>query len=344
MLSRETPVGKTLSNRLGVRRLVMGVLAPLALSCCGCPALDALPSQAPVQEMTEEQSQHKYLLYVPSIYSDKHAWPVIVACHGTWPYDTAELQMREWARFAETTGIIVIAPKLLGTKGDFPPTPEQQIALQREDEKTILGAVSAVKRRYSVAENEVFMTGWSAGGYSILYTGLRNPDVFRALAIRQGSFDERFMDIPKDMVDPWQKVLVIYGVSDLLRDQSMAMLKWLWAAGIHPDEREITGSHRRIDPALPWKYFRDKAKDSPWARIRATVPDSSKPLEIRFDLDAVPKVVRQKWFFGDGSDSHDASPVHAYAEPGRYEVSVNIAMANGKKYSRKRFVQVDRFP
>jgi predicted esterase len=293
--------------------------------------------------MTEEQSERPYLLYVPSTYSDRHSWPLIVACHGTWPYDTAELQMREWAMFAEDNGIIVVAPKLLGTKGDFPPPPDQQIALQREDEKAILRVVSAVKGRYRIAENEVFMTGWSAGAYTILYTGLRNPDVFRALAVRQGSFDARFMDVPKECTDSWQKVLVIYGVSDLLRDQSMAMLKWLWTAGIHPDEREITGSHRRIDPGLPWKYFREVAKRSPWARIRFRPVDSSKPLEVRFDLDALPKAVKQKWFFGDGGESHDAAPVHAYAEAGRYEVTVNVALENGKKYARKRVIQVGQF-
>ncbi|HVP12260.1 MAG TPA: PKD domain-containing protein [Phycisphaerae bacterium] len=326
-----------------LRRLAtVSLLSGLALLCCGCPALETLPSQAKVHEETDEQSRRQYLLYVPSTYSDKHAWPLIVACHGTWPYDTAELQMREWAKFAEDSGIIVIAPKLVGTKGDFPPPPEEQIALQREDEKAILGAVSAVKLRYNIAENEVFMTGWSAGGYAILNTGLRNPDVFRALAIRQSSFDERFMDVPRDQVDPWQKVLVIYGVSDLLREQSMALLKWLWAAGIHPDEREITGSHRRIDPAVPWKYFREVAKKSPWVRIRATPTGGAKRLEMRFDLDALPKAVKQKWFFGDGTDSHDAAPTHAYAEPGRYEVTVNVALQDGKKYSRKKIVSVGR--
>ena len=334
---------RSLRHNSALRPAVVGLLSGLALLCCGCPALDALPSQAPVQEMTEEASQRPYLLYVPSIYSGKHLWPLLVVCHGTCPYDTAELQMREWARFAENSGIIVVAPKLVGTMGDFPPPPDRQIALQREDEKAILGAVSAVKRRYSIAEDEVFMTGWSAGAYSILYTGLRNPDVFRALAVRQGSFDERFMDVPREGVDPWQKVLVIYGVSDVLRDQSMAMLKWLWAAGIHPDEREIAGSHRRIDPSVPWKYFRDVAKRSPWASIRARAVDPSKPLEVRFELMAKPKAIKQKWFFGDGTESRDSSPVHAYAESGRYEVTVNVALENGKKYARKRVVQVGRF-
>lgn len=302
--------------------------------------MDSLPTQASVRELTEERTQHPYLLYVPSTYADSHAWPLLVVCHGTWPYDTAELQMREWAKFGEARGIIVVAPKLVGTKGDFPPPPERQIELQREDEETILGVVGALKRKYTIAEDQVFMTGWSAGGYAILYAGLRNPDVFRALAIRQGSFDVRFLDVPQDRVDSWQKVLVIYGKTDLLRDQSMDMLKWLWGIGIQPDEREISGSHRRIDPSLPWGYFRDIAKKTPWIRMRAHPTDLERPLELRFALDAVPKAVKQKWFFGDGGESREPSPVHAYARPGRYEVVVNVALEGGKQYSRKRVITV----
>lgn len=327
--------------RIHLRRAIrLAAVIFLPTVICGCPALEALPRQAPIREMTEEHTQQPYLLYVPSTYSDRQSWPLVVACHGTWPYDTAELQMREWAKFGEENGVIVVAPKLIGAKGDFPPAPPQQIALQEKDEEAILGAVSAVKRSYAIAEEQVFMTGWSAGSYAILHTGLRNPDVFRALAVRQGSFDERFLTVPKDSVDPWQKVLVIYGASDLLRDQSMAMLKYLWSIGIHPDEREITGSHRRIDPSLSWRYFKEIAKKSPWVRIRARPADQAKPLQIRFDIDAVPKLAKQKWFFGDGEESRDAAPVHAYAEPGRYQVTVNVALANGKKYARQRIIEV----
>ncbi len=312
----------------------------MLLLCSGCPALDSLPTQAVVQELTEERTKQPYLLYVPSIYAETHAWPLLVVSHGTWPYDTAELQMREWARFSESRGLIVVAPKLSGTKGDFPPPPAQQIELQRRDEETILAVVAALKRRYNIAEHQVFMTGWSAGAYAILYTGLRNPDVFRALVIRQGSFDVRFMDVPPVRIDTWQRVLVIYGKGDLLRDQSMDMLKWLWSVGIHPDEREITGSHRRIDPSLPWGYFRDIVKKTPWIRLRAHATSLDEPLQVRFFLDAVPKATRQKWFFGDGEESREPSPVHVYAQPGRYEVAVNVALEGGKKYSRKRVITV----
>jgi len=315
-------------------------LIALPLWCCGCPALEALPAQAPVVELAEPRTQRPYLLYVPSTYTDRAPWPLVVACHGTWPYDTARLQMREWARFAENRDIIVVAPQLAGTKGDFPPATEKQIALQRADEQAILATVSEIKRRYNIAEEQVFMTGWSAGAYAILHTGLRNPDVFRALAIRQGSFDKRFMDVPTERMDPWQRILVIYGMVDFLRDQSKAMIEWLRNGGLQVDEREITGSHRRIDPKLPWKYFSNVVKKTPWVRIRSRATNPHEPLTVRFYIDAVPKVVKQKWFFGDDSESYDASPMHTFARSGSYEVTVNVALESGKKYSRKRIVRV----
>jgi len=311
------------------------------LVCCGgCPSTEALPTQAPIREEVELRTQRDYLLYVPSTYSDKVRWPLVVACHGTWPYDTAELQMREWARFAEDRGIIVAAPRLISTKGDFPPPPEQQISAQREDERAILAMVAGLKRKYHIAEEQVFMTGWSAGGYVILHAGLRNPEVFRALAIRQGSFDPRFMDVPQEKICRWQRILVIYGMSDLLRDQSIAMIEWLRDRGCYVDEREIAGAHRRIDPSLAWKYFREVVKGTPWINLRVQPAAADDGRRVRFYVDAVPRVLRQKWFFGDGSESGEASPVHTYEAAGRYEVTVNVALENGKKYSRSRVIEV----
>ncbi len=294
-------------------------------------------------EMTEAQAELPYLLYVPSTYSVDVQWPLVVACHGTWPWDIADRQMREWARFAESKGIIVVAPRLLGTKGDFPPPAEKQIELQNRDEKAILAIVSAVKRRYNIAEEQVFMTGWSAGAYTILHTGLRNPDVFRALAIRQGSFDSSFMDIPKGRLDRWQKILVIYGMADFLRDQSKEMLAWLRDHGLHPDEKEVSGSHRRLDPNLPWRFFREVVKKFPWLRVRCHAVDTAAPLTVQFYLDTIPRAKRQKWFFGDGSESYEPSPQHTYAKSGRYEVTVNVALEGGKKYSRRRVIRVRPF-
>ena len=322
---------------------VNALLAGAALWSCGCPATGRLPTQSAVVEATEERTARSYLLFVPSEYTDRIAWPLVVACHGTWPYDTAKLQMQEWAQFAETRGIIVVAPQLVATKGDFPPPPEQQIALQNEDEQAVLAIVSAIERKYHIAEERVFLTGWSAGAYTILHAGLRNPDVFRAMAVRQGSFDERYLNVPKDRQDHWQRILVLYGMADFLRDQSKDMMKWLRDQGWYVDEEELPGSHRRIDPGVPWKFFCKVVKESPWVRVRSYSADAADPRVIRFCVDAVPPVVKHQWSFGDGNESAEASPIHTYSQPGRYAAAVKVELKDGKKYTRKHVVPVSRY-
>ncbi len=293
-------------------------------------------------EHVENRSGCSYQLYVPSIYDGRRPWPLIVVCHGTWPWDSAESQMREWAKFAEYEGIIVAAPRLVSSKGDWPPPPSKQIALQEEDERKILAMVSEIKRRHHIAESQVFLTGWSAGAYPILHTGLRHPDVFRALFIRQGTFDERFMDVPDDVISKWQPVKIVYGKSDTLRDQTTASVDWLEKTGVWVDREELPGIHRRIDPKHAWRYFSEVIKERLWVRIRTQRPDAAKPLAIRFDLDCIPKAVKQKWFFGDGAESYDTSPTHTYEKPGRYEVRVNLAIKGGRKYTRSRTIRVTR--
>jgi predicted esterase len=316
------------------------LIVPAGLLAAGCPSLEPLPTQARVAEEVEAGTGRKYLLYVPSTYDDRRAWPLLLVCHGTWPYDTAELQMREWARFAEYRGILLAAPTLMGAKGDLPPEPAKQVELQQQDERLILGVVDEIRDRYRVAEERVFMTGWSAGAYSILYTGLRNPDVFRALAIRQGSFDERFMDIPAERLDRWQPIKVLYGRMDFLRDQTRASIRWLRDQRMFVEEEEITGSHRRIDPGLVWKFFEKVAKERPWIRLRARPARAGDPLTLQFSLEAIPPVTGRKWFFGDEGQSREDSPVHTYASPGRYEVTVNVIVKGGKKYTRSRSIAV----
>lgn len=308
----------------------------------GCPATQTLPEQAAVQEFSEKSTERKYLLYVPSIYTKERAWPLVVACHGTWPYDSAEAQMREWAKLAEYEGIIVAAPQLVSSKGDFPPPPGRQIELQEQDEKAIIATVAEIKRRFSIEASRVFMTGWSAAAYPILYTGLRHPDVFRALYIRQGSFDERFQPLAGAKINRWQQIKVVYGKSDILRDQAVKCIAWLRDNKAWVDEEEVSGVHRRIDPKFTWEYFEKVVRERPWIRISVNRAPGKEPLAMRFVLESTPKAVEQKWFFGDGEESYEASPVHVYAAPGLYTVRVNVALAGGKVYSRTEEISVVR--
>ncbi len=319
---------------------VRSAVAGLCLFVSACLPTQRLPEQASISPESEKDTERPYLLYVPSTYHRGRDWPLVVACHGTWPYDTAKFQMREWAKFAEYTGIIVVAPDLVSAKGDFVPAAEKQIALQREDEKAILAIVDEVKRRYRIADAQVFLTCWSAGAFPLLHTGLRHPEVFRAMFIRQGTFDEAFMDVDEARLNRWQMVKVVFGRTDLLRDQSIDCIEWLQARGMFVVREEMPGSHRRIDPAHTWKFFAQVISERPWIQMTLRPRDLSNPRAIYFALDATPRAVKQKWFFGDGGESYDVSGVHEYAAPGEYEVTVNVALENGNTYARSRMVRV----
>lgn len=322
-------------------RALAFVLPGLVALVAGCPATQSLPTQAAVLERTEASTASDYLLYVPSTYQEKRALPLVVACHGTFPWDGAAAQMREWAKFAEYEGIIVVAPQLESARGDFPPPPPEQKARQEADERRILAVVDEVKRRYRVAEHQIFLTGWSAGAFPILHTGLRHPDVFRAIYIRQGTFNPDFLDIPDDRRHPWQRIHLVYGKTDALRDQSIAAKRWLEEAGYFVTGREMTGAHQRTDPHDAWRFFQEVSRKHPWIRIRGEklAADS---LRLQFQLDAVPDALEQKWFFGDGGESYERSPVHEYAEPGKYDVTVNVMLKGGQKFRRARTFRVFR--
>lgn len=310
--------------------------------CAGCPATQTLPSQAPIQELTEPREKRDYLLYVPSVYAKERGWPVVVACHGTWPYDSADAQMREWAKFAEYEGIIVAAPKLVSSRGDFPPPAARQIELEEEDERAIVSLVADIKRRYNVDDSRIFLTGWSAAAYPIIYTGIRHPDIFRAIFIRQGTFNEAFSPLAGAKLSKWQQIKLTYGKNDLIRDQAVACAKWLRDNGGWVEEEETAGSHQRTDPKFAWDFFEKIIRERPWIRISARKRPGGDPLEMAFRLDTSPKALKQKWFFGDGAESYLESPNHIYSQPGPYTIRVNVSLQGGKTYTRTKDINVVR--
>jgi len=330
-------------TRFGAACVAIGIflLAPLM---AGCPVTTRLPGDAPVQTRFVHETDAKYYLYVPERYSDRRRWPLVVLCHGTNPWDTAWSQMREWAGFAEEKGIIVVAPHLVGVRGDFPPSPEEQLKFQREDERTILGVVSAIKAGHRIADEAVFLCGWSAGGYAVLYTGLRNPDVFRALAVRQSNFDAAYMSETEHALDRYQPIFMSYGMADLVRKQSEAAIAWLRERGMCIEEHQTLGAHRRIDVSGTWDRFRDVSEDRPWIRVHASVPDYKQPRNVQFSVRAAPKATSVQWDFGDGLKATSHQPLHSYEADGTYTVTAHVTLEGGKTFRRVIEVRAPRIP
>lgn len=59
---------------------------------------------------------------------------------------------------------------------------------------------------------------------------------------------------------------------------------------------------------------------------------------------SVDKIVSWYWEFGDGSIATDDSPVHAYAESGRYDVSLTVKTISGKEYSESKSIDIKAAP
>jgi len=338
-----TPHPRAPARTIAPHRIVLSALALAILPfSAGCPVTSELPDDAPVREEVVRETRARYYLYVPSKYKPDRPWPFVVLCHGTNPYDTAWYEIKEWAAFAERHGIIVAAPELEGVRGDIPPPADVQLKYQRTDERTILGCVAAIRAAYQVAEERIFLTGWSAGGYAVLHTGLRHPEIFRALAVRQGNFDARYMTEATSRLDRWQPVYIYYGTMDFVKDQTRAAIEWLRDHGMHVDEMGIPGSHRRLPASMAWDYFSEVARNRPWIRLNAVAPDYRRPRAIRLTIKSIPAATDALWNFGDGTEERGTAVLHEYEKEGVFEVMAQVKLESGKWYKRPISVRVPR--
>ncbi len=303
--------------------------AAAALFCCGCPQYRDPTAPEPVRKIREPDVGRDYLLYVPSSYDAEKTWSLVVLCHGTEPWDTAPRQMGDWTKLAEEKKFIVAAPFLQGTNALMAGDARRQIELQRKDEETILAVVRHVRGAYNISADRIFLTGWSAGNFAVLWTGLRHPELFRALAVLQGNFNSAFLAGVERDIDPYQPVFVLSGSTDwLLGDQPENCIQWLQDnnADVHPSE--VAGFHSGHSPAA-YEFFERIVRTVPWLQIRTFAMPASDQRRIKFATRGSFEPTEYRWEFGDGGDARTAEPIHEYAEPGTYQVKLTVRTPRG---------------
>ncbi|NOX60172.1 MAG: prolyl oligopeptidase family serine peptidase [Planctomycetes bacterium] len=324
-------------------KLVFGLLA--VCICAGCPQYADPTAPNPIRRVREPQTRNNYFVYVPSHEPTARPRPLIVLCHGTRPWDSSLRQIRDWVKLAEAQNFIVIAPNLKGTRGDFPPPAQRQIQKQRDDEKTILAAVRHVSGGNNIDPAQIFLTGWSAGNYAVLHTGLRHPEIFRALAVMQGNFDAAFMADAVHHIDRHQPVFVVYGSVDVLtRGQTRTCVDWLYEKDAYVFDDEIAGPHRS-HPKVAYEFFERIVKDVPWLTLRAFAPDANDPYTVQFKTRASFRLPGYRWTFAEGQTSSSSEPVFKFEE-GTHAVKLETRLPNGKAIIRSIRVRVpqSRFP
>jgi len=288
-----------------------------------------------VMKEVEPETGSKYYLAVPSKHNDEKQWALIVTCHGTPPWDTAIQQIGKWSSLAEAKGVLVVAPVLSGTASDkMFPSVRDQIARQERDEKVILAVVERIRPAYNIDPARVFLTGWSGGGYAVLYTGLSHPEVFRALAVHQGNFDERFVAPVKSKIDPYQPVQVSFGITDLLKSHAEESLKWLRTQRMtYAVQQELSGTHRLL-PEVAYQYFQRCVREYPWIVVSAYAARPDQLMAVKFGVRCSPPAEAYLWDFGDGAIARTAAPEHIYSRQGTFDVKITVKTQAGLQHVR----------
>ncbi len=183
-----------------------------------------------------DDSDQPYGLYVPKSYDASKKYPLVISLHGAWSNHRVNLRRvfgkgnRPGESDAEATryfpplrdvDFIVASPFARGTMGYM------GIA-----ERDVYDVLADVKKRFSIDEDRIYLTGLSMGGGGTLWLALSRPDIWAAIApvcpsIAQGTQElagnalhlpvklfhgDIDTAVPVDVSRTWHKLLLGLGV------------------------------------------------------------------------------------------------------------------------------------
>jgi poly(3-hydroxybutyrate) depolymerase len=133
-----------------------------------------------------DDTEQPYGLYLPPNYDPTKAYPLVISLHGAGSNhrlnlkrvfgksnvgDETDVEASRYFPEWEDVDYIVAAPFARGTMG-----------YQGVAEMAVMDAIADVKRRFSIDENRMYLTGLSMGGGGTLWIGLTRPDLWAAIA------------------------------------------------------------------------------------------------------------------------------------------------------------------
>jgi poly(3-hydroxybutyrate) depolymerase len=247
-------------------------VAPLLGILAGCPVPQSQDTPVPQKYIDAQGGRHGgYYLYVPSNYTPDHAWPLVITLHGTYGWDSAWAQIREWKALAQEKGFIVVAPNLRSVQGILPVEKKQWNKDLATDDATILNVLDELSAKYRVDPKAVLLTGFSAGGFPLYNTGLRHPDRFDMLVAMSCNSDVELFDkitqSPEFRDNPNVRnipVVVFWGMDDqVIQDFCWNAVEYFSTHGFKNfQHRKIRGGHLRR-PDVVYNYWKAVLPHSP---------------------------------------------------------------------------------
>jgi poly(3-hydroxybutyrate) depolymerase len=247
-------------------RVWLLALAPLLGILTGCPVTQ--PQDTPVpQKYIDPQAGHHdgYWLYVPSNYSTDHAWPLVIALHGTYGWDSAAAQIREWKALAQEKGFIVAAPNMRSVQGILPVDKILWVKDLASDDVAILSVLDEVSSKYRIESKAVMLTGFSAGGFPMYNTGLRHPERFNMLVAMSCNSDDGLFDkitlTPELRKEP---VVIFWGMDDpALQEHCWRAVQYFSNHGFTDfQHKTFRGGHLRR-PDIAYRYWQSRLPHPP---------------------------------------------------------------------------------
>lgn len=320
-----------------------GALAILTLSVFGCTTLNDPNVPNPIGSHVEPHDNSKYLLYRPSAYDRRDAWPLLIVCHGRFP-DSPLKQIRLWTQLAERYGFIVAAPTMPAAPGGWTTDESEQADAVERARQRILSVVKHVRGSHTISRDRIFIHGHGSGTEGALQTGLTQSDLFRAVSIDDPKVDGALLDQMKPSIDRYQSVLVMKHAAGVLSGkQAERCIDWLREHNFTVQIESAT-SDRIADAERIIEFFETLIRTRPWLRIETARTDDGNPLGVRFSLVGTYEPQSFRWEFGDGDSSTVAAPIHRFQQAGRYRVIVTVDGPHGTELSRFADVSVPLSP
>ncbi len=236
-----------------MKKLLLLAITVLMAGGCDVPAGYQV---APVKEWheTDPATGKGFWIFLPSTYDHNKPAKVIVTCHGTPPYDVANMHIREWKSLAEKYGCIVLAPELIATDGIIGDGP---VVGMLEDEKRIMGLISLLGYRYNIDLANIMITGFSGGGFPTYWVGLRHPEIFSVVVGRSCNFSISNLDgwYPPEAVRT--PVMIYYGTADLanIQGESIAGIRYLKQRGFSVESKTLPNVGHARHPYVAMDFF-----------------------------------------------------------------------------------------
>jgi poly(3-hydroxybutyrate) depolymerase len=135
----------------------------------------------------EADKDMEYAQFVPSTYDKSKKTPLMIALHGLTSNPQQIMRYPGLTDLAEKHGYIVAAPYGYNDRGWYgqappfgrKPEPENLYELSEKDVMNVLGIM---RKEFNVDPNRIYLMGHSMGGGGTIHLGIKNPDLFAALA------------------------------------------------------------------------------------------------------------------------------------------------------------------